>query len=59
MAVAWAVSLCFIKFEDITLKYLENCSLDDFTYNKALQKIIESNRVLKDKKVLIKNKKRG
>lgn len=45
MAVAWAISICFIKQEEKTLAYLEKHSLDDFTYQKALQKIIESNQV--------------
>ena len=42
MAVAWAISMCFLKFPERTLKYLHSSRLDDWTYNKALQKIIES-----------------
>lgn len=42
MAVAWAVSICYVKFPDSTQRYLEENRLDDFTYNKALQKIVES-----------------
>lgn len=38
MAVAWAVSICFVKLPDITMDYLRSNSLDDFTYNKALQR---------------------
>ena len=45
MAVAWAVSICLIKFYDKTLKYLTSCKLDDFTYNKSLQKARESYRI--------------
>lgn len=45
MAIAWAVSFCFIHFPNKTMKFLNNNDLDDFTYNKALQKIIESNRI--------------
>lgn len=48
MAIAWAISVAFIKFPAITMNFLKNNSLDDFTYNKALQKIVESYRV--DKK---------
>ena len=44
MAVAWAVSICYLKFPEKTMEYLKNNDLDDFTYNKALQKIIESQR---------------
>ena len=58
MAVAWNISICFVKFPDITIKYLENNKLDDETYNKALQKIRESNRVDKEVKEKIKNMKR-
>ena len=45
MAVAWALSVCFVKFPERTLAYLKQNTLDNFTYNKALQKIIESYRV--------------
>ena len=45
MAVAWALSVCFVRFPDITMDYLRQNSLDDFTYNRALQKIVESYRV--------------
>lgn len=45
MAIAWGISVIFVKYPDITMNFLENNSLNDFTYNKALQKIIESNRV--------------
>lgn len=58
MAVAWAVSVCFVKFPEITKEYLEENNLDDFTYNKALQKITESLKVDKDTKSIIRKKKR-
>ena len=45
MAVAWALSVCFVRFPERTLAYLKQNTLDNFTYNKALQKIIESYRV--------------
>lgn len=45
MAVAWAVSVCYVKFPQRTHAWLGSCSLDDWTYNKSLQKIIESYRV--------------
>lgn len=45
MAVAWALSICYIRFPARTLAYLQGCGLDDFTYRKTLQKIIESRRV--------------
>lgn len=58
MAVAWAISLCYIKFPQNTMKYLKDNSLDDFTYNKSLQKITESFRVDNETKLIIKNMKR-
>lgn len=58
MAVAWAISIAYIKFPDKTMKLLKNNNLDDFTYNKALQKIVESYRVNKNIKKEIKRMKR-
>ncbi|WP_252236770.1 DNA alkylation repair protein [Clostridium sp. CH2] len=58
MAAAWAISICYIKYPEKTIKYLKSNKLDDFTYNKALQKIIESYRVDKDEKNIIRNMKR-
>lgn len=50
MAVAWAISTCYIKFPEETEKYLENNNLDEFTYKKSIQKIKESFRVTKEQK---------
>ena len=58
MAVAWAISVCYIKFPKETFKLLQENSLDDFTYNKALQKIIESYRVSEQEKKTIRAMKR-
>ncbi|MBP2656681.1 MAG: alkylation repair enzyme [Firmicutes bacterium] len=58
MAVAWAVSICYVKLPEPTGFYLANNTLDDFTYNKALQKITESCRVDKETKALIRRMKR-
>ena len=58
MAVAWAISICYVKDPLVTMNYLRNNSLDDFTYHKALQKITESNRVEKEAKNLIRQMKR-
>ncbi|MCI8471248.1 MAG: DNA alkylation repair protein [Clostridia bacterium] len=59
MAVAWAISICLIKFYDRTIKYLETAILDKFTYNKALQKAIESYRVTDENKKVLKNIKKA
>lgn len=58
MAVAWAVSICYIEYPKKTMSYLENNKLDDFTYNKALQKITESRCIEAAEKELIKKMKR-
>jgi 3-methyladenine DNA glycosylase AlkD len=58
MAVAWAISVAFVKFPKITMKYLHTTKLDDWTYNKSLQKICESLRVDKKTKEMIKKMKR-
>ena len=56
MANAWLISICLVKYYDKTVKFLKSCQLDDWTYNKALQKAIESYRI-KDKEILRKMKK--
>lgn len=58
MAVAWTVSVCYVKFPALTLAYLRCSTLPDFTYNKALQKIIESLRVSREDKDLMRSMKR-
>lgn len=45
MGIAWAISMYYVKLPSQTMPYLENNHLDDFTYNKALQKITESLKV--------------
>lgn len=58
MAVAWAVSICFIKFPVKTQILLESNKLDNFTHDKSIQKIIESFRVDKDVKNKLRKLKR-
>lgn len=58
MAVAWALSICYIKFPEHTTEFLQNNRLDDMTFNKALQKICESKRIDLQTKALIKDLKR-
>ena len=45
MAVAWLVSMCYIKFPNKTEQYLKNSKLDDWTFNKSIQKICESLKI--------------
>lgn len=58
MAVAWAISVCLIKFYDKTIEYLKNAKIDKFTYNKALQKAIESYRISQEQKVELRKMKK-
>lgn len=58
MAVAWAVSVFFVNAREETWRYLENNRLDDFTFNKSLQKITESYRVTPQEKAEIRAMKR-
>ena len=50
MAVAWAVSVCFVKYPEYTMKFLQTDHMDDFTHNKSIQKICESYRPSKEEK---------
>ena len=58
MAVAWAISICFIKFYDKTKEYLKQAKIDKFTYNKALQKAIESYRISDEQKIELRKMKK-
>ena len=58
MAVAWAISICFAKYFDKTIKYMKTANLDDFIYNKAIQKAIESYRITKEEKDILRKMKR-
>ena len=45
MAVAWAISILYIRYPHAVSAYLLESNLDDVTYQKALQKIMESQQV--------------
>ncbi len=59
MGVAWALSMAYVKFPEKTMKLLQNNHLDDFTYNKTLQKMRESYQVDSQMKEKLKRMKRG
>lgn len=54
MAIAWALSICYIKFEEKTLNQILKSKMDKFIFNKTIQKIIESNRISKETKSKLK-----
>lgn len=58
MGAAWALSMCYVKHPQKTLKYLKKSKLDNWTFNKSIQKICESLRVDKDTKNMLKCLKR-
>ena len=58
MAAAWALSICYTKFPEKTFEYLKKSKLDDWTFNKSIQKICESLRVDKSTKNMLKYLKR-
>lgn len=58
MAVAWAISIYFRELPTLTMLYLQKNQLDDWIYNKALQKITESLKVDSSTKIIIRSMKR-
>ena len=58
MAIAWLVSMCYIKYKGRTITFLKKHKLDVWTHNKAIQKIIDSYRVDNMDKVILRGLKR-
>ncbi|MDD2981546.1 MAG: DNA alkylation repair protein [Hespellia sp.] len=58
MAVAWTLCECYLKFPEKTMQLFHQNHLDDFTFNKAIQKIRESLRVSKEEKEMLNQMKR-
>ena len=58
MAVAWAVSAYYTRFPEQVETWLKQCQLEDWTYNKSLQKITESLRIRPEQREKIKSMKR-
>lgn len=54
MSIAWLISICYIKYKKQTLNYLNKNKLNKFTYNKAIQKIIESTKINRNEKEVLK-----
>ena len=57
MAIAWLMSISYIKYKEKTLIYLVNIQ-HDFIYNKTISKIIDSRLINKDEKDFLKTLKR-
>ena len=58
MAIAWLLAESYIKQKEKTTEYLKNNELDNFTHNKAIQKIIDSYRVSEQEKEFVRTLKR-
>lgn len=60
MAIAWAVATAWAKQREKTFCYMQNGNntLDDWTYNKAIQKMLESYRVSDEDKAMLRGMKR-
>ena len=58
MAQAWLVATSLAKCREKTMAYLHSNSLDDVTFNKAIQKSIESYRIDDETKMYIRTLKR-
>ena len=59
MAQAWALSVCFAKQWDKTLKWFQNSNLSVWVYNKTIQKSCESFRISKKRKLILKSMKKA
>lgn len=59
MAVAWALSVCFVKFPERTMDYLLRTPLDGDTFRKTQRKIIESYRVTDAMKAKVRDLRKG
>ena len=58
MAVAWALSIAYIKNPEVVMPFLQNTTMPIVNYNKALQKIRESRQIDCETKELLKSMKR-
>lgn len=58
MGMAWFMATAYAKYPDITLRYLQNSRFDDWTFNKSIQKMLESYRVPESDKIMLKNMKK-
>lgn len=58
MGAAWCAATAMAKFPDRVFVFLEKDRLDDWTHNKAIQKMIESRRVSDEDKERLRSMKR-
>lgn len=58
MGVAWCVATAYAKYPEETCAFLQENRLDDWTFNKSIQKMTESYRVPAEDKVMLRGMKR-
>ncbi|MDD6879647.1 MAG: DNA alkylation repair protein [bacterium] len=58
MAISWLLSSLYIKYPNIAMKKIDKLNIDKWTYNKTIQKIIESSRICKEQKEYLKTLKK-
>ena len=54
MMTAWYFATALAKQYDAVLPFIENCRLDTWTHNKAIQKAVESYRITPEQKEYLK-----
>ena len=55
MMIAWYFATALAKQYDNVLPFIEDCRLDSWTHNKAIQKSIESYRIMPEQKAYLKS----
>ena len=58
MAVAWTLSIAFIKHRGRITQFFKETAIETWTYNKAIQKIIESKQISPEIKDMVRSWKR-
>ncbi|MCM1308818.1 MAG: DNA alkylation repair protein [Butyrivibrio sp.] len=58
MGAAWGLATAYAKFPGKTREFLMNTDMDDWTYNKAIQKMLESYRIDSADKEMLRSMKR-
>lgn len=51
MAVAWLLSMMFVKYPKATENFLLNTPLDEFVFRKSISKVCDSYQISKEAKI--------
>lgn len=58
MAMAWFMATAYVSYPELTLKYLSESKFDKWTYNRSLQKMIDSYMISDEEKKKLRDLKR-